>query len=109
MSDILDRLLGQPHTTSEPPDVTAQREAIMAEVVGEIRRLRQVVAQHDAVKALATQMKAALDAYEAAQKAAADKAAAEQKAAEEKAAADSKAAHAAAQQHPQQAQNQPHR
>jgi hypothetical protein len=95
--DIVDRLLGQPHTTSEPAEVTAQREALMTEVIAEIRHLRETVGLQDAVKTLAKQVKAALDAYEAAEKAAAEKAAADAKAAQEKAAADAK--HAAEAQH----------
>jgi hypothetical protein len=79
-ADILDRLLGQPHTTSEPPEVTMQREALMAEVVAEIRHLRQIVGLQDNVKTLAKSVKAALDAYEAAEKAAEEKAAADAKA-----------------------------
>jgi ClpP class serine protease len=102
MSDILDRLLGQPHTTSEPPEVTAQREALMGDVALEIRRLRELVGQHDAMKAMAKQMRQALDAYEAAEEKAAEKAAADTKAA----AAKAEEARHAAQQHPQ---NQPHR
>jgi hypothetical protein len=80
--DILDRLLGQPHTTGEPPEVTAQREALMTDVAAEIRRLRQVVAERGAIVTLAKQVRAALDAYEAAEGKAAEKAAADQKAAE---------------------------
>jgi hypothetical protein len=115
MSDILDRLLGQPHTTSEPPEVTAQREALMADVALEIRRLRQIVGERDAIKALATQMRAALDAYDASQEKAEAQAEKDAAAAAKKAEQDAKKAEKAeeaqhtSQQHPQQTQNQPHR
>jgi hypothetical protein len=81
-ADILDRLLGQPHTTGEPPEVTMQREALMNDVAAEIRRLRQIVGERGAIVTLAKQVRAALEAYEAAEGKAAEKAAADQKAAE---------------------------
>jgi hypothetical protein len=81
-ADILDRLLGQPHTTGEPPEVTMQREALMNDVATEIRRLRQIVGERGAIAALAKQVKAALEAYEAAEGKATEKAAADQKTAE---------------------------
>jgi hypothetical protein len=97
-ADILDRLLGQPHTTSEPPEVTAQREALMNDVATEIRRLRQIIGERDAIAALAKQVRTALEAYEAAEGKAAEKAAADsKKAAEAKAAKEQQAAHAQSQ------------
>ena len=72
MPDIIDRLLGQPHTTGEPPEVTAAREALLADTIAEIRRLRQIVGERDAIKALAQQMRTALDAYDAAMEKAAE-------------------------------------
>jgi membrane protein involved in colicin uptake len=96
-ADILDRLLGQPHTTSEPPEVTAQREALMTDVATEIRRLRQIIGERDAIAMLAKQVRTALEAYEAAEGKAAEKAAAESKAAEAKAAKEQQAAHAQSQ------------